>query len=230
MHMRIPRLILFSWLCSLAALEVYGFSLNARLCSDRTRSNVPLNTLANHDSDIQCDIACVGAGLGGLCAGAILNSIHGKKVHVFESHYLPGGCAHAFDRKASDGQTFTFDSGPTILLGYVHGWYEISLATGSSPLNECVQRGNFFDNLTIPYKDALRNHLARSVKFSMPWVNLLSGYDTMDGAWSRTPGRAMSYAGNVSWARAYSKMVPSWSMVGPKRSQSLRCCGRHPRT
>ena len=54
----------------------------------------------------------------GLCAGAILNTLYGKKVGIYESHYLAGGCAHAFDRKAaSNGEIFTFDSGPTILLG-----------------------------------------------------------------------------------------------------------------
>lgn len=72
------------------------------------------------------DIAIIGAGIGGLCAGGILNTIYGKKVAVFESHYLPGGCAHAFDRivKITDeGENtkktinFTFDSGPTIVLG-----------------------------------------------------------------------------------------------------------------
>ena len=53
-----------------------------------------------------------------MCAGAILNTLYGKTVGIYESHYLAGGCAHAFDRKAaSNGKTFTFDSGPTILLG-----------------------------------------------------------------------------------------------------------------
>ena len=77
-------------------------------------------TSTSDDVDVDeedVDIAIVGAGIGGLCAGSILNTIYGKKVGVYESHYLPGGCAHAFDRKASNGQTFTFDSGPTILLG-----------------------------------------------------------------------------------------------------------------
>jgi hypothetical protein len=68
---------------------------------------------------LEVDIAIVGAGLGGLCAGAILNTLYNKRVAVFESHYIAGGCAHAFDRKASNGETFTFDSGPTILLGCV---------------------------------------------------------------------------------------------------------------
>eukprot|EP00804_Cyclotella_cryptica_P000438 CCRYP_019937-RA/>CCRYP_019937-RA protein AED:0.02 eAED:0.01 QI:0/-1/0/1/-1/1/1/0/679 len=70
----------------------------------------------------EVDIAIVGAGIGGLCAGAILNTLYNKKVGIYESHYLPGGCAHAFDRSVKIGDdvkptTFTFDSGPTILLG-----------------------------------------------------------------------------------------------------------------
>jgi phytoene dehydrogenase-like protein len=65
----------------------------------------------------QFDVVIVGAGLGGLCAGAILNAVYGKSVGIFESHYLAGGCAHAFETKFSNGQTFVFDSGPTILLG-----------------------------------------------------------------------------------------------------------------
>ncbi len=70
------------------------------------------------------DIAIVGAGIGGLCAGAILNTLYNKKVGIYESHYLPGGCAHAFDhvvntntKKGKQKLTFTFDSGPTIVLG-----------------------------------------------------------------------------------------------------------------
>lgn len=78
-----------------------------------------VNVGDNDDDEIQdeVDVAIVGAGIGGLVAGAILNTLYGKRVAVFESHYLPGGCAHAFDRKAANGETFTFDSGPTILLG-----------------------------------------------------------------------------------------------------------------
>jgi NAD(P)-binding Rossmann-like domain len=47
----------------------------------------------NNDLPEVVDVAIVGAGLGGLCAGAILNTVYGKTVAIFESHYLAGGCA-----------------------------------------------------------------------------------------------------------------------------------------
>lgn len=83
------------------------------------------NKNANSDAvidDDEVDIAIVGAGIGGLCAGAILNTLYNKKVGIYESHYLAGGCAHAFDRvgkhpKTGEKTVFTFDSGPTIVLG-----------------------------------------------------------------------------------------------------------------
>ena len=69
------------------------------------------------DETVVVDVAIVGAGLGGLCAGAILNTLYGKRVGIYDSHYLAGGCAHAFDRTMRDGRTVCLDSGPTILLG-----------------------------------------------------------------------------------------------------------------
>ena len=83
-------------------------------------TNICRSTISN-DEEEHVDIAIVGAGIGGLCAGAILNTLYNKKVGIYESHYLPGGCAHAFDTvvKTDNGEkvTFKFDSGPTIVLG-----------------------------------------------------------------------------------------------------------------
>jgi phytoene dehydrogenase-like protein len=89
-----------------------------------------ISTDKNNNFDDEVDIAIIGAGIGGLAAGAILNTLYNKKVGIYESHYLPGGCAHAFERLAQKTKTdtdtsdkkdkpirFTFDSGPTIVLG-----------------------------------------------------------------------------------------------------------------
>jgi len=113
-------------------------------CAPPSRKTVLCNNNSNESEatataeEEQVDIAIVGAGIGGLCAGAILNTLYNKKVGIYESHYLAGGCAHAFERVAiipspsptvEDGESeqqqqkmqqkiaFTFDSGPTIVLG-----------------------------------------------------------------------------------------------------------------
>lgn len=44
----------------------------------------------------ETDVVVIGSGVGGLSAAAML-SRHGDSVTVLESHYLPGGVAHAFD-------------------------------------------------------------------------------------------------------------------------------------
>ena len=97
------------------AVSTLSFTLQKVATSSR-RNGAAVH-LGAYDENEEVDIAIVGAGIGGLSAGAILNTLYGKKVGVYESHYLPGGCAHAFDRRASRNLTFTFDSGPTILLG-----------------------------------------------------------------------------------------------------------------
>ncbi|MGD1865355.1 MAG: phytoene desaturase family protein [Phormidesmis sp.] len=61
------------------------------------------------------DVVVIGSGLGGLVSGALL-ARYGRSVIVCESHTLPGGAAHAFTRK-HNGQTFTFDSGPSFYCG-----------------------------------------------------------------------------------------------------------------
>ena len=112
--MRLPLALL----CLSLLRSVESFTTRARTA---TRGSPPtVHASSSEGADQQVDIAIVGSGIGGLCAGAILNTLYNKKVAVFESHYLPGGCAHAFDRGAKTGNattTFRFDSGPTIVLG-----------------------------------------------------------------------------------------------------------------
>ena len=63
------------------------------------------------EAGAEWDIIVIGSGLGGLTAAALLAK-HGKRVLVCESHSIPGGAAHGFQR-----QGFTFDSGPSFYCG-----------------------------------------------------------------------------------------------------------------
>ena len=57
------------------------------------------------------DVVVIGSGIGGLCCGALL-ARYGRRVTVLESHTIPGGCAHSFERGG-----YTFDSGPSLWAG-----------------------------------------------------------------------------------------------------------------
>jgi hypothetical protein len=54
---------------------------------------------SNNEMDDIVDVAIVGAGIGGLCAGAVLNTLYQRSVGVYEAHVHAGGCAHAYPRR-----------------------------------------------------------------------------------------------------------------------------------
>lgn len=57
------------------------------------------------------DIIVIGSGIGGLSCAALL-ARYGFEVTVCESHTIPGGAAHGFEREG-----FYFDSGPSLYSG-----------------------------------------------------------------------------------------------------------------
>ena len=88
------------------------------------------------------DAIVIGSGLGGLVSGALL-ARYGRSVIVCESHTLPGGAAHAFTRK-HNGQTITFDSGPSFYCG-------LGESGSSNPISQVLAiLGETLE--TIPYE------------------------------------------------------------------------------
>jgi phytoene dehydrogenase-like protein len=73
----------------------------------------------------ETDVAVIGSGIGGLCCAALL-ARNGYSVTVCESHAVPGGAAHGFER---DG--FHFESGPSFFTG-------LSVENSSNPLRQIL--------------------------------------------------------------------------------------------
>lgn len=72
----------------------------------------------------ETDVVVIGSGVGGLSAAAVL-ARHGDGVTVLESHYLPGGVAHAFDIRG-----YRFDAGPSLWAGMSE--------SGTNPLRQIL--------------------------------------------------------------------------------------------
>jgi len=83
------------------------------------------------------DNVIIGSGLGGLTAAALLAQA-GQRTLLCESHSIPGGAAHSFER---DG--FTFDSGPSFYCG-------LADPASSNPLTQVLaQLGETLE--AVPY-------------------------------------------------------------------------------
>ncbi|MBF2028111.1 MAG: NAD(P)/FAD-dependent oxidoreductase [Oscillatoriales cyanobacterium C42_A2020_001] len=74
---------------------------------------------------IATDVVVIGSGIGGLCCAALL-ARYGFQVVVCESHSIPGGAAHSFERNG-----FIFDSGPSLYSG-------LSYSPSPNPLRQVL--------------------------------------------------------------------------------------------
>ncbi len=82
---------------------------------------------AADSADVRCDVAVIGAGIGGLTAAALLADA-GLQVAVYEHHNVPGGFAHTWLRRArsrdpltGEKLVFRFDSGVHDISGWQPG-------------------------------------------------------------------------------------------------------------
>lgn len=76
-------------------------------------------------SNLTTDVVIIGSGIGGLSCAALL-ARYGFDVTVCESHSIPGGAAHSFDRNG-----FKFDSGPSLYSG-------LSYSPSPNPLRQVL--------------------------------------------------------------------------------------------
>lgn len=84
-------------------------------------TNVPNST----NTPDTTDVVVIGSGIGGLSCAALL-ATYGFDVVVCESHAIPGGAAHAFERNG-----FIFDSGPSLYSG-------LSYSPSPNPLRQVL--------------------------------------------------------------------------------------------
>lgn len=145
----------------------------------RTRAPLP-------DGDV--DVAIVGAGPGGLMAGAILARA-GLRVALFEQHYVAGGCVTMFERGRSENR-YSFDVG----LHYVGdcgagGELPRLLGLAGVELNWLPLDPDGFDTLVFPdfefrvpvgheaFRDRLLEHFPKEKKGIDRYMRLLLEVD-----------------------------------------------------
>ncbi len=126
---------------------------------DRTRNAVPE----------QVDVAIVGAGLGGLTAGAFLAQ-RGYRVAIFDQHYVAGGCCTQFSRGGADdryvfdiGLHYVGDCGPGGVIPSVLA--EVGIEQEFSPLDRDGYDVLVFPDFRFPIPVGLQNYRDRLVEF-----------------------------------------------------------------
>jgi len=160
----------------------------------------------------QADVAIIGAGLGGLMAGARL-ARQGQRVVVFDGHYVAGGCATMFHRSTRAG-TWQFDIG----LHYVgdcgpQGRIPTLLREVGVELDWLPMDPDGFDTIVLPgltfpipadrqrYRDRLVEHFPSEVKGIDRYVRLLTEVDALSSVVEDNPGGLRGKA-TLLWAVA----------------------------
>jgi len=130
-----------------ALISIFGPKLAIRLVLRRLAASQetfrwPAPSFAKEDTaddGADCDVAVIGAGIGGLTAAALLADA-GLKVKVFDQHVVAGGYCHSYLRKAHHRNrpvVYRFDAGPHDFSGVHPG----------GPFNSLLQRLGVADRL-----------------------------------------------------------------------------------
>ena len=152
------------------------------------------------------DVAIVGAGLGGLVAGANLARA-GKRVAIFDHHYVAGGCATQFQRGGKDaryrfdvGLHYIGDCGPEGPIPTMLG--EVGAHVDFEPLDQ-----DGFDTLVFPdltfripanldtYRDRLVAAFPREHRGIDRYVRLVREVGTIGRSIQRSDGRVTARIG-----------------------------------
>ncbi|CAL5377994.1 unnamed protein product [Camellia sinensis] len=86
------------------------FVIGNRVCVEGQSWGPAFGAAANGKPE--ADVVVIGSGIAGLCCAGLL-SRYQQDVLVLESHSLPGGAAHSFEKKG-----YKFDSGPSLFSGF----------------------------------------------------------------------------------------------------------------
>lgn len=113
--------------CHLSALRVKNESHRPAVINTKCRASSSPITHQLEPTEEEFDVVVIGAGIGGLCCAALL-ARYGLHVAVCESHTIPGGAAHAWQRNG-----FHFESGPSLYSGMA------STGPGANPLALVLQ-------------------------------------------------------------------------------------------
>ena len=160
---------------------------------------------AGSSLESEVDYVVVGSGIGGLSAAALL-CWYGYNVTVLESHYLPGGVAHTFEK---DG--FHFDAGPSLWNGMDKKPY--------NPLREILEIVGEGQSVEYRQYDGWVMHIPEgSFKFQVG-VDDASGCDNFEKVVSRfgSPGAL------TEWRALKKVLEPIQSLSTAVPPLALRC-------
>ncbi|MBH8574293.1 NAD(P)/FAD-dependent oxidoreductase [Nostocaceae cyanobacterium CENA369] len=174
----------------------------------------------------QTDVVIIGSGIGGLSCAAVL-ARYGFDVTVCESHSIPGGAAHTFERNG-----FKFDSGPSLYSG-------LSYSPSANPLRQvldaigsdlqcityntwgcCLPEGNFDTSVGAEQFSQVLKRLRGSDAVAQ-WQQLQQVMEPLAEAAIAIPPAALRF--DLGAAISISRFAPSlprhavnvWKLTGP---------------